>query len=213
MKKLNILALCTAVCLSSCDPLGIEPTTSVFEDQFWANAQLSRTFVNQFYLWGPAGANQAFQAEQWSDNACGNIDRDQNTFRQYDYNGRRYDEMNSAGIVGAPWGDGYKRIRQTNLAIERIPEVPNITEEESSQLLAESYAFRALYYADMERYWGIMPIITNTMTIFDETMLPQNSREEVFDQILSDYDKALELFKKHRLNRLWVCLMKMLYRY
>ncbi|MCL3850685.1 MULTISPECIES: RagB/SusD family nutrient uptake outer membrane protein [Parabacteroides] len=196
MKKLNILALCTAVCLSSCDPLGIEPTTSVFEDQFWANAQLSRTFVNQFYLWGPAGANQAFQAEQWSDNACGNIDRDQNTFRQYDYNGRRYDEMNSAGIVGAPWGDGYKRIRQTNLAIERIPEVPNITEEESSQLLAESYAFRALYYADMERYWGIMPIITNTMTIFDETMLPQNSREEVFDQILSDYDKALELFKK-----------------
>lgn len=46
MKKLNILALFTAVCLTSCDPLGIEPTTEVFEDQFWSNAQLSRTFVN-----------------------------------------------------------------------------------------------------------------------------------------------------------------------
>lgn len=195
MKTLNILALCTAVCLSSCDPLGIEPTTSVFEDQFWANAQLSRTFVNQFYLWGPAGANQAFQAEQWSDNACGNIDRDQSTFRQYDYNARRYDELNSAGVVGAPWGDGYKRIRQANLAIERIPEVPNITEEEMSQLLAESYAFRGLFYADMERYWGVLPLVTKTMTIFDETMLPQNKREEVFDLILSDYDKSLELYK------------------
>lgn len=196
MKNLNILALCTAVCLSSCDPLGIEPTTSVFEDQFWENAQLSRTFVNQFYLWAPAGANQQFQAEQWSDNACGNIDRDQNTFRQYDYNARRYDELTSAGVVGAPWGDGYKRIRQANMAIERLPEVPNITEEELSQLLAESHAFRALFYADMERYWGILPIITNTMTIFDETMLPQDAREKVFDQILSDYDKALEYFKK-----------------
>lgn len=197
MKKLNILALFAAVCLSSCDPLGIEPTTSVFEDQFWGNAQLSRTFVNQFYLWSPAGANQAFQSEQWSDNACGNIDRDQNTFRQYSYNNREYDEMSSiTSLVGAPWDNGYKKIRQTNLAIERIPNVPNITEEEMSQLLAESYAFRGLFYADMERYWGILPIITNSMTIFDETMLPQNGREEVFDQILADYDKSLELFGK-----------------
>lgn len=197
MKKLNILALFAAVCLSGCDPLGIEPTTSVFEDQFWGNAQLSRTFVNQFYLWSPAGANQAFQSEQWSDNACGNIDRDQNTFRQYSYNNREYDEMSSVtSLVGAPWDNGYKKIRQTNLAIERIPNVPNITEEEMSQLLAESYAFRGLLYADMERYWGILPIITNSMTIFDETMLPQNGREEVFDQILADYDKSLELFGK-----------------
>ena len=196
MKKLNIIALFAAVCLSSCDPLGIEPTTSVFEDQFWTNPQLSRAFVNQFYLWAPAGANQQFQAEQWSDNACGNIDRDQNTFRQHDFNNRYYDEQNGIGLIGAPWGDGYKRIRQANMAIERIPEVPGITEAELSQLLAETYAFRGLFYADMERYWGILPIIIETMTIFDETMLPQNKREEVFDQILSDYDKSLELFKK-----------------
>lgn len=197
MKKLNILALFTAVCLSSCDPLGIEPTTSVFEDQFWANAQLSRTFVNQFYIWAPAGANATFQAEQWSDNACGNIDRDQDTFRQYSFNHREYDELNSVtSLIGAPWESGYKKIRQTNLAIERIPNVPGITVEELSQLLAESHAFRGLYYADMERYWGILPIITHTMTIFDETMLSQNSREEVFDQILADYNKSLEFFSK-----------------
>ena len=82
MKKLNILALCAAVSLSGCDPLGIEPTNKIGEEQFWSNAQLTRTLVNQFYLWSPAGANIAFQSEQWSDNACGNIDRDQNTFRQ-----------------------------------------------------------------------------------------------------------------------------------
>lgn len=196
MKKLDILALFAAVCLSGCDPLGIEPTTEVFEEQFWANAQLSRSFVNQFYNWSPAGANQAFQAEQWSDNAVGNVDRDQDTFRQLDFNARRYDELNSIGLIGAPWNDGYKKIRQVNLAIERIPGVPNIVETERDQLLGESYAFRAQFYFDMERYWGGVPIITNTMTVYDETMLPRNTREEVFTQILSDYDKALACFAK-----------------
>lgn len=196
MKKLNILAICAAVCFSGCDPLGIEPTTAVFEDQFWANAQLSRSFVNQFYLWSPAGTNQAFQTEQWSDNAVGNTDRDQNTFRQHDFNNRYYDELNAIGLIGAPWGSGYQRIRQANMAIERIPQVPSITESEMNQLLGESYAFRAMFYADMERYWGVFPLITNTMTVFDETMLPQDGREKIFDQILSDYDKALECFEK-----------------
>lgn len=196
MKKLNILAICAAVCLSGCDPLGIEPTTEVFEDQFWANAQLSRSFVNQFYQWAPAACNESFQTEQWSDNAVGNIDRDQNTFRQLTFNDRQYDELNGHGLFDAPWASGFTRIRQANMAIERIPQVPSITETELNQLLGESYAFRAMFYADMERYWGVVPIITNTMTVFDETMLPQNSREEVFDQILADYDKALECFSK-----------------
>lgn len=197
MKKISIFALFAAVCFSSCDPLGIEPTTSVFEDQFWSNPQLARSFVNQFYLWAPAGANDAFRSEQWSDNAVGNIDRDQTTFRQYDYTYRRYDELSGVtGLTGAPWDDGYKNIRQANLAIERIPGVPNMIDDVREQLMAESYAFRAQFYFDMERYWGALPIITNSMTIFDETMLPQNTREEVFDQILADYDKSIEHFGK-----------------
>ena len=195
MKKLYTFALFFSICFSSCDPLGIKPTTAIFEDQFWENAQLSRSFVNQFYLWAPTGANQAFQSEQWSDNAVGNIDRDFETFRQLDFNNRRYDELNGT-MISAPWGDAYKKIRQTNLAIERIPNVPNILETELNQLLAESYAFRAQFYFELERYWGAVPIITKVMTVSDETMLPQNTREEVFIQILSDYDKALELFAK-----------------
>lgn len=197
MKKLYTFALFASIFLSGCDPLGIKPTTAVFEDQFWENAQLSRSFVNQFYLWAPAGANQTFQSELWSDNAVGNINTDHDTFRQLDFNNRRYDELTSVvTMTKAPWGDGYKKIRQANLAIERIPNVPNITESDMNQLLAECYAFRAQFYFDMERYWGGMPIITKVMDVFDETMLPQNTREEVFTQILSDYDKALELFGK-----------------
>lgn len=195
MKKLNILILCAAVGFSSCNPLDMDPTNTLGEDQFWANPQLSRSFVNQFYLWAPCGANHAFQAEQWSDNAVGNVDRDQETFRQLVFNDRQYDELNSPGVIGAPWGGSFTNIRQANLGIERIPTVPDIVEEEKNQLLAECYAFRAQFFFDLERYWGVFPLITHTMGIFDETMLPQNSREEIFDQILSDYDTALDYYK------------------
>ena len=195
MKKLYTLVLFISVCFSGCDPLGIQPTTAVFEDQFWESPLLSRSFVNQFYLWAPTGANSYFQSEQWSDNAVGNMDSDHNVFRQVEFNDRRYDELNSA-MINAPWGDGYKKIRQANLAIERIPTVPTILETEMHQLLGESYAFRAQFYFELERYWGALPIITKVMTVSDETMLPQNTREEVFTQILSDYDKALEHFGK-----------------
>ena len=194
MKRFYIIALSAIIGFSSCDPLGIDPTTDVFEEQFWANAELSRSFVNQFYRWSPAGANQAFQAEQWSDNAVGNIDIDQNTFRQYQFNYREYDELNGIGLINAPWGNGYQNIREANLGLERIPTVPNIVESEKNQLLGECYAFRAQFYFDLERYWGGVPLVTKTMTVFEETMLPRNSREEVFEQILSDYDKALEHF-------------------
>ncbi len=196
MKRFYIIALSALIGFSSCDPLGIEPTTDVFEEQFWKNAELSRSFVNQFYTWSPAGANQAFQSEQWSDNAVGNTDRDQNTFRQLDFNVRNYDELNAIGIIGAPWGNAYQQIRQANLGIERIPLVVDVVETEMNQMLGECYAFRAQFYFDLERYWGGVPIITKSLTVFDETMLPRNSREEVYDQILSDYDKALEYFAK-----------------
>lgn len=195
MKKINILVLCAAIGFSGCNPLDMDPTNTIVEDQFWANAQLSRSFVNQFYLWVPCGANQYYQAEQWSDNAVGNTDRDQNTFRQLDFNNRLYDELNGPGVISAPWGDAFSNIRQANLGIERIPTVPDIVEEEKNQLLAECYAFRAQFFFELERYWGVFPLITHTMTIFDETMLPQDSREKIFDQILSDYDTALEYYK------------------
>ena len=34
------------------------------------------------------------------------------------------------------------------------------------------------------------------MNVFDETMLPRITREELFDKVLADFDKSLEYFSK-----------------
>ncbi|MCC8172712.1 MAG: RagB/SusD family nutrient uptake outer membrane protein, partial [Parabacteroides sp.] len=193
-KAAGLCALAAVAGLSACDPLGIEPTSEVFEDQFWTNQQLARSYVNQFYTWAPATANDAFTAEQWSDNAVGNDETDWTTYRQTSFTHRQYDALTSIDGFSAPWGGQYKNIRAVNLGIKRLPDVPDQSEATTNQLLAECYFFRAWLYFELEQYWGAVPYIDEVMTVFDETMLPQMGREELFDKILADCDKSIELF-------------------
>lgn len=195
MKSYYTFILSALLVFTACDPLGIDPTTEVFEDQFWKNTQLARSYVYKFYTWSPAGVNHYFQAEQWSDNAIGNDDRDQDVFRQTGFTHRQYDALTGVPGFSVPWGGHYQRIRAVNLGLERIPNVPNILENDMNQLLAECYFFRGLTYFDLEIYWGGVPYIDQTMTIFDETMLPRIGREELYDKILEDFDEAIRLMK------------------
>lgn len=189
-----MLASVALVGFTSCDPLGITPVTTVDEDQFWKNPQLARTYVNSFYLWSVTGGNDAFQAEQWSDNAIGNNEKDWNTYRQDDFTRRFYDDLDGISCVTIPWDGQYKNIRATNVGMERIPTVPGMQESVKNQMLAECYFFRAFQYFELVCYWGAVPYVDKPLNIFDQTMIPRTGREEMFDLILADLDKAMELF-------------------
>lgn len=175
---------------TSCDPLGIEPTTKVDEDRFWLNPQLARSYVNNFYFIGSAASGDTFQSEQWSDNCQGNYEKDWNTYTQESFNQRKYDENNSIIGFTAPWSDSYKNIRSINLAIEKISESSVIEEKMKKQLLAESLFFRAFVYFDMIKFWGSVPYVDKALTINDETYLPRTKREVIFDNILQDLTDA-----------------------
>ena len=187
---ISLLGISTA-----CDPLGIEPTTQVDEDRFWTNPQLARSYVNSYYFWTQSASGDTFQSEQWSDNAQGNAEQDWNTYRQESFNKRQYDE--NSGIIGfdAPWTDAYKRVYSVNLGIEKINSSSAISENLKNQLLAESYFFRAFVYFDMIKFWGTVPYVDKALTIDDETYLPQNKRELVFDNILSDLNESVSYFQ------------------
>ena len=187
---ISLLGISTA-----CDPLGIEPTTQVDEDRFWTNPQLARSYVNSYYFWTQSASGDTFQSEQWSDNAQGNAEQDWNTYRQESFNKRQYDE--NSGIIGftAPWTDAYKKVYNVNLGIEKINSSSAISENLKNQLLAESYFFRAFVYFDMIKFWGTVPYVDKALTIDDETYLPQNKRELVFDNILSDLNESVSYFQ------------------
>lgn len=180
--------------LSSCDPLGIEPTTKVDVDRFWENAQLSRSYVNNFYTWVPAATGDKFQAEQWSDNCLGNSEKDWTTYRQLQFNARQYDAMKGADCFSAPWAGAYTNVRAVNIGIERISGSTVLRKEIQDQLLAECYFFRAFAYFDLEKYWGAVPYVDKMLTVNDETYLPRTKRETLFDNMLADLNKSIEYF-------------------
>lgn len=113
---------------TACDPLGIEPTTKVDEERFWENPQLARSYVNNFYFISQSASGDTFQSEQWSDNCQGNYEQDWDTYRQYNFNKRTYDENNGITCFSAPWSGAYKNIRAVNLGIEKISSSSILTE-------------------------------------------------------------------------------------
>ncbi len=190
--------LCTSLLLGAvaCDPLGIEPTTTVDQDRFWLNSQLARSYVNNFYFISESASGDKFQSEQWSDNCQGNYEQDWDTYRQTRFTKREYDENSGIGVFNAPWSSAYKNIRAVNLGIDKISTSTNLTEDLKNQLLAECYFFRAYVYFDMEKYWGAVPYIDKALSVSDNTYVPQTNREVLFDKILEDLKTSADYFSK-----------------
>lgn len=189
----GMFAVALGATMTSCDPLGVEPTTKVDEERFWQNPQLARTYVNNFYFIAPSYSGHDFQTEQWSDNCQGNSEQDWDTYRQNKFNNRQYDETSP---WSGPWSGSYKNLYNIHIGMEKIASSGALNEQIKSQLLAECYFFRAWVYFDMEKFWGTVPYVDHALSLNENTYLPQTKRETLFDNMLADLDKSIELFGK-----------------
>ena len=61
-------------------------------------------------------------------------------------------------------------------------------------MLAECHFFLAYVYFDMIKYWGTVPYVDKALNLNDDTFLPREKREVVFDNILANLDKSVEYF-------------------
>ena len=189
----GMFAVALGATMTSCDPLGVEPTTKVDEERFWQNPQLARTYVNNFYFIAPSYSGHDFQTEQWSDNCQGNSEQDWDIYRQNKFNNRQYDETSP---WSGPWSGSYMNLYNIHIGMEKIASSGALNEQIKSQLLAECYFFRAWVYFDMEKFWGTVPYVDHALSLNENTYLPQTKRETLFDNMLADLDKSIELFGK-----------------
>ena len=70
-----------------------------------------------------------------------------------------------------------------------------MSENLRNQLLAETF-FPCIRLFRHDKILGAVPYVDKALTVDDETYLPQNKREEIFDNILSDLNKSIEYFDK-----------------
>ncbi len=88
------------------------------------------------------------------------------------------------------WTQLYAAINTANFAIENIPVVP-LSDPEKNLLIAEARFFRAMFYFDLARYFGDLPLMTKPITdLNQEFRLERSPVDSVYELIVSDLEFA-----------------------
>lgn len=86
------------------------------------------------------------------------------------------------------WQNNYAGIMKANAAINNIPSI-TMNPDIQKRLIGEAHFLRALYYFNLVRFFGDVPLITQLETI-DDAMGPRVAKEQIYEQIISDLTEA-----------------------
>lgn len=95
----------------------------------------------------------------------------------------RHNSQNT--FVRDMWKNCYSGISRANTAINKIPEIEKVTESKKNRFVGEASFLRALYYFNLVRYFGDVPLILNLQTV-EDAMIARTPKAEVYNQIIQD---------------------------
>lgn len=90
------------------------------------------------------------------------------------------------------WRGPNPGILRCNLVLQQVPSM-NISQEIKDRCLGEAYFLRAHYYFILVRLFGGVPLNLVPQKPGDDLKLPRATKEEVYRQILSDCQQAIDL--------------------
>ncbi|KAA2243060.1 RagB/SusD family nutrient uptake outer membrane protein [Chitinophaga agrisoli] len=90
------------------------------------------------------------------------------------------------------WNSLYRGIANANLAIAKIPDIPNMDEGLRARYIGEAKFLRALHYFYAVRLWGDVPLTIKPIESYtDPELYPgRTPQEEVYNQIVQDLKDA-----------------------
>lgn len=97
------------------------------------------------------------------------------------------------------WGKAFTLLRDANYLIENLPLYESsFPENMYNHYLGEAYFVRAFVFNAMARRFGGVPLVTRVIQYpaeQDALEVPRASEEETWDQVLADFDRAVELLQ------------------
>lgn len=171
---------------TSCgDFLDENPTGTLTTNSDVSSFEVARAFANSAYArltvlnnsGGGWGGNNASLMEFMTGKAEGNSQTEAFKFNQLEYDARAF-------YLDNWWSGMYQGISRCNLALEKLAEIPSLTEEQRVNLMAEVHTMRALYYFYLVRMFGDVPKITSNPESLDEVQAPRSPAKEIYDEII-----------------------------
>lgn len=191
MKKFNIyktgLILLLTVFLTGCEKLDLAPENQFTDMNYWSSEAKAQSLLNTAYS-QMFSSSYFFYNEAASDNA---------------YNGRgdiagaaslaagTYDA--SLARIQQEWNDRYAGIKTTNLLIENIDRVPELSPETRDRMVAEARFLRAFQHFQLMTWFGDIPLVDRDITIEEAQTISRTPKAEVLNFILTELDAVAEI--------------------
>lgn len=93
----------------------------------------------------------------------------------------RFQHVKTETAILRWWNTLYKAVRRANVVIEKVPTIP-MDETLRDRYVGEARFLRALFYFDLVRAWGKVPLLITV----DPKVLPRSSVDEVYTLIEED---------------------------
>ena len=184
--KMAVLAAAVLMGGFACDVLDVEPQNSIPADQaFNDKAGIEK---------GIFGAYSSFQSLSYYGRTYGifaDLAAD-NLAHPDDATAREYAEVDNNAIlpengsVANIWAACYDGINVANNVIEKVPGMPDMSDDEKNRALGELYFIRALNHFNLLVYFGGVPIKTAPTIGLNDLNVPRNSVDQVYTQIIND---------------------------
>ncbi|MCD8092693.1 MAG: RagB/SusD family nutrient uptake outer membrane protein [Bacteroides sp.] len=197
MKSYKLLFIAGALLLSSCNGfLDLVPGDKESGGSFYrTEEQLRQAVVVAYVPLRDFADNDFFTGEGRSDNAHYDY-TPANRGSAYVFRENIYDFTDGPEntYVNAVYYHCYKGISRANIAIDYI-EKSSIDDEVKKDLIGQSKFLRAFFYYKLVRYFGGVPLYLHEVATAEGAFLPRSSEDEVYAQIITDAQAAIDNLK------------------
>src|SRR3989337_1503886 len=200
LKYISSIAF-TGLLFTACkkDFLNTQPLDKVSSADAWKDGPLAEAFVTGIYAGlGQGGFDEQMLASLTDEAMFTHPNRGINVINEGTLNPSNLGWVN----VNYRWGkdgsnnDMYSKIRQANLALEnlRTATFENINSL-NERLQGESHFLRAFFYHQLVRYYGAVPIISQSYGLGEDYTIARNTFEECVNFIVTECDSAALLLQ------------------
>ena len=178
MKKIFLFVSIISFYTACTSDLDLTPLDSQSELNFWDTEEDARLFLNSIYADLMSAENYLF-FNALSDDAYTKAMEDYRNISSGSYGPTN-------GVVRNVWARRYEAIRRTNIFLNNIENVEEITEEQRTSFTAQARFVRAWHYFNLIELYGDVPFITDEISIEESLTLKRDDKQTILDFIYEE---------------------------
>lgn len=100
-------------------------------------------------------------------------------------------DESTSGLIASKYNSSYVGIARVNNILDQISTV-GLSDQVVDGISGQARFLRALFYFDLVRYFGGVPLYVKAVKGADDAFLPRSSAEEVYQVIIEDLQEAIQ---------------------